>query len=174
MSPELIQAFTALTTGIYVLTVCEGEQRHGMSSSWVTQASGHPPLLLAAVNRRHVTHDIVVRTGEFVLNIIGERGKALEDYFYSAASRRPQNLDAVSWEESPRRLPLLRDAMANLECKVDARQPAGDHTLFVAAVTHVVWRGADRPVTSQDLAYVYVGEVVERAFSLCKPGDRAI
>jgi hypothetical protein len=40
--------------------------------------------------------------------------------------------------------------------------PAGDHTLFLAAVTEVVQRTADQLLTSQDLEYVYVGTVVKR------------
>src|SRR5436309_3309010 len=36
-------------------------------------------------------------TRRFALNVLGARGKHLEDYFYSPASRRPDNLDAVAW-----------------------------------------------------------------------------
>jgi flavin reductase (DIM6/NTAB) family NADH-FMN oxidoreductase RutF len=155
-------ALANLTTGIYVLTVRDGEHRHGMSSSWVTQVSGHPPLLMAAVDRRHHSHEIVQRTRRFALNVVGTRGKTLEDYFYSPASRRADNLDAVAWEDSPAGLPYLLDAMLNLECRVGDEHAAGDHTLFVAAVTHVAARAGDRPLTSLDLEYVYVGEVIRR------------
>src|SRR5439155_23939381 len=82
-------ALAALTTGIYVLTVRDGDRRHGMSSSWVTQVSGDPPLVAAAIDRRHFSHEVVERTRRFALNVIGARAKHLEDYFYSAASRRP-------------------------------------------------------------------------------------
>jgi len=163
MELALARALAALTTGIHVLTVRDGDRRHGMSSSWVTQVSGDPPLLMASVDRRHFTHDILARSGRFALNIVGERGRRLEDYFYSAASRRPDNLDAVAWDDSPDGLPLLRDAMVSLECRVGQAVEAGDHTLFVAAVERVTWHADDRPVTSQDLDYVYVGEVVRRA-----------
>ena len=162
MEPALARALAALTTGIYVLTVRQGDRRHGMSSSWVTQVSGDPPLLMASVDRRHSTHNILARSGRFALNIVGERGRRLEDYFHSAASRRPDNLDAVAWDDSPDGLPLLRDALATLECHVAQAIPAGDHTLFVATVERVNWRGDDRPLTSQDLDYIYVGEVVPR------------
>ena len=162
MDPHLVRGLAALTTGIYVLTVRDGGQRHGMSSSWVTQVSGDPPLLVAAVDRRHFTHDIVARTRRFALNVLGTAGRPLEDYFYSTASRRPDNLDAVDCEEGVDGLPLLRGAMASLECRVEAVHPAGDHTLFVASVRRVTWRRDDQPLTSQDLDYVYVGEVVRR------------
>jgi flavin reductase (DIM6/NTAB) family NADH-FMN oxidoreductase RutF len=52
--------------------------------------------------------------------------------------------------------------VANLECRVTERHVAGDHTVFVAEVTHSVLRNGDRPLTSQDLEYVYVGEVIRR------------
>jgi len=162
MHADVVRALAALTTGIYVLTVRDGDRRHGMSSSWVTQVSGDPPLVAAAIDRRHFSHDVVERTRRFALNVIGARAKHLEDYFYSAASRRPDNLDTVAREDSPDGLPLLRDAMATLECRVTAAQAAGDHTLFVASIERVTWRGDDRPLTSQDLDYVYVGEVVRR------------
>ncbi len=162
MDPNLVRALCALTTGIYVMTVRDGERRHGMSSSWVTQVSGEPLLLMAAVDSGHFTHDMVARSGRFALNIVGERARHLEDYFYSAASRRPDNLDGLACEDSPDGLPLLRDALASLECRVRARHPAGDHSLFVASVERVTWRGPDRPLSSQDLAYVYIGTVVKR------------
>ena len=49
------------------------------------------------------------------------------------------------------------------KCAVCVRHPAGDDSLFVASVEHMTYRGDDQPVTSQDLEYVYVGEVVRRA-----------
>src|ERR1700687_2906875 len=162
MNPELARAFAALTTGIYVLTVREGMQRHGMSSSWVTQVSGDPALLMAAVDRRHITHGVIERTGEFALHVLGQKSSHLEEYFYSPASRRPDNLDTVGCDDSPDGLPQLRDAMVSLECRVCDRHVACDHTLFIATVARVTWRHTDRPLTSQDLEYVYVGEVVQR------------
>lgn len=163
MDAELTAALASLTTGIYVMTVCEDDLRHGMSSSWVTQVSGAPPLIAASVDKGHLTCGIIERRGWFVLNVVGDRSRALEDYFYSSASRRPDNLEAVSWEPGASGLPLLTEAAFNLECRVRERHEAGDHVLFVAGIEHVVRRGPQTPITSQDLEYVYVGEVVKRA-----------
>jgi flavin reductase (DIM6/NTAB) family NADH-FMN oxidoreductase RutF len=162
MRPDLVAALSALTTGIYVMTVRDGERRHGMSSSWVTQVSGDPPLLIAAVDQRHSTHAILERTGRFALNVLGRNSRHLEDYFYSKDAQRPENLDGIACEDSADGLPLLREAMLSIVCQVRDRFPAGDHTLFVAAITEIVVRGTDQPLTSQDLEYVYVGTVVKR------------
>jgi len=163
MTPALGRALAALTTGIYVLTVRDQRCRHGMSSSWVTQVSGNPALLVAAVARGHLSHAMIARAGCFALNVLGQRGRHLEDYFYSPASRHADNLATIATDDSPDGVPLLRDAMASLECRVRDRHVAGDHTLFVAAVERVTWRETDRPLTSQDLEYVYVGQVVKRS-----------
>lgn len=160
----VLHALATLTTGIYVLTVREGERRHGMSSSWVTQVSGDPPLLMAAVDRAHRTHDVLARTGRFALNVVSTRCRHLEDYFYSAASRRPDNLEGVACEESPAGLPYLCEALSSLECRVRDRHVAGDHTLFVAEVGDAIVRSDGRPLTSLDLDYVYVGTVIPRPF----------
>ncbi|MBI3782077.1 MAG: flavin reductase [Deltaproteobacteria bacterium] len=162
MTPDLARAFASLTTGIYVLTAADGDQAHGMSASWVTQVSGEPPLLLVAVGRRHLSHDLIARVGWFGINVVGRRSRHLEDYFFSDAARRPGNLDMVVWEASRHGVPLLCDALVNLECRVNERVEVGDRTLFVGAIETVVWRGTDAPLTSQDLSYVFVGEIVHR------------
>jgi flavin reductase (DIM6/NTAB) family NADH-FMN oxidoreductase RutF len=163
MDPQLAQAFSELTTGIYVLTVSEGEHKHGMSSSWVTQVSGDPPLLMAAVDKRHFSHGMIERQGVFGLNVIGQNGKELEDYFFSAASRQPDNLAPFAYELGTTGVPLLTRAMAVFECRVISNYPAGDHTLFVSAIVRAAVREpADRPLTSLDLPYVYVGTVIQR------------
>jgi flavin reductase (DIM6/NTAB) family NADH-FMN oxidoreductase RutF len=162
MDQNLITAFSALTTGIYVMTVRDGDRRHGMSSSWVTQVSGDPPLLMAAVDQRHFTHAILARTRRFALNVLGRKGRHLEDYFFSKGAQRPDNLDGIACDDSADGLPLLREAMLNIACEVREQLPAGDHTLFVAAITEVVARAADQPLTSQDLRYVYVGTVIAK------------
>jgi flavin reductase len=164
MDAQRARAFAALTTGIYVLTVRDGEHRHGMSSSWVAQVSGDPPLLMAAVDREHQTHAVLARTGCFALNVLGRRGRHLEDYFYSSAAQRPDNLETIACDPSPAGLPYLRGALASLECRVRDQHVAGDHTLFVAEVTDALLRADDRPLTSLDLDYVYVGTVIRRPF----------
>jgi flavin reductase (DIM6/NTAB) family NADH-FMN oxidoreductase RutF len=158
MNDDIARAMASLTTGIYVLTAAEGTNRHGMSSSWVTQVSGEPPLIMAAVDRGHFSNGMVARRKAFGLNIVGNRGKELEDYFYSAKARRADNLDVFECEVSPAlKLPWLKLAMVSIEARVVDEIIAGDHTLFVGEVAGARLRTGDRPLTSLELDYVYVG-----------------
>jgi flavin reductase (DIM6/NTAB) family NADH-FMN oxidoreductase RutF len=129
-----------------------------MSSSWVTQVSGEPPLFMAAVDVQHFSGQVVARTGVFGLNVVGHRSRHLEDYFLSPASRRPDNLDQVAFELSPSlAVPWLKDAAGSIEARVVDAVTAGDHRLLIAQPVGVRVNRADRPLTSLDLDYVYLG-----------------
>jgi flavin reductase (DIM6/NTAB) family NADH-FMN oxidoreductase RutF len=158
MEKDLAQAMSALTTGIYVLTVANAGQHHGMSSSWVTQVSGEPVLFSAAVDHNHFSRPIIARTGVFGLNIVGTLGKALEDYFYSPRAKRPDNLTDIEYELSPKLgVPWLHLAAVSIEARVVNSFIAGDHTIFVAEPAGVIVRQSARPLTSLELDYVYLG-----------------
>ena len=165
MNNDIARAMASLTTGIYVLTVDDGAARHGMSSSWVTQVSGEPPLIMAAVDREHFSNAMVTRAKAFALNVVGARGKELEDYFYSAKAKRPENLEPFDCDRSPiLGMPWLKLAMVSIEARVVDEKIAGDHTLFIGEPVTVRIAAGDRPLTSLDLDYVYVGgkSVIQR------------
>jgi flavin reductase (DIM6/NTAB) family NADH-FMN oxidoreductase RutF len=165
MDNNLARAMAGLTTGIYVLTTQENGQCHGMSSSWVAQVSGEPVMFTTAVDNAHFSRAVVERTGAFGLNIVGRRGRELEDYFYSSRARRDNNLDAIEFELSPTlAVPWLKLAMIALEARVVDSRVAGDHAIFIASPVGVRIGANDRPLTSLDLDYVYLGgrQVVAR------------
>jgi flavin reductase (DIM6/NTAB) family NADH-FMN oxidoreductase RutF len=158
MDNNLARAMAGLTTGIYVLTTQENGRCHGMSSSWVAQVSGEPAMFTAAVDNAHFSNSAIARTGAFGLNIVGRRGKELEDYFYSPRARRDNNLDPFEFELSPGlAVPWLKLAMIALEARVTDSHVAGDHTIFIASPVGVRLGPNDRPLTSLELDYVYLG-----------------
>jgi len=165
MDNNFARAMAALTTGIYVLTTQENGRCHGMSSSWVAQVSGEPVMFTAAVDNSHFSNGVIARTGAFGLNVVGRRGRELEDYFYSPRARRDNNLDGIEFELSPTlSVPWLKLAMVAIEARVVDSRVCGDHTIFVASLVSVRVSANDRPLTSLDLDYVYLGgkQVVAR------------
>lgn len=153
----LIEELKEITNGIYVLTARRGDVRHGMSSSWVTQISGEPPLVMASVDAKHVSYGLVRATRRFGLNVVGRRARRIEDFFYSPAAKAENNLASFETIEAPSGVPLLADAMVTFDCAVEQEITAGDHTLFVARVEWATRRSADHPLTSLDLEYAYLG-----------------
>lgn len=153
----LIEELKELTTGIYVLTARRDGIRHGMSSSWVTQVSGEPPLVMASVDRDHFSHRLIHATRRFGLSVVGRQSRSLEDFFYSSAAKAESNLDRFTTVDAPSGVPLLAEALVGFDCAVEQEIEAGDHTLFVARVEWARRGQTDVAVTSLDLDYVYLG-----------------
>lgn len=129
-----------------------------MVASWVTQVSGEPPLLMASVDQRHLSHSVIGQLGAFGLNVVGRRSRHLEEYFYPPSARGPDNLGGLDYELSPRLgVPWLKLATVCIEAQVKQSFAAGDHTLFVAEIAGTRAGANDRPLTSLDLDYVYLG-----------------
>ncbi|GIW41652.1 MAG: hypothetical protein KatS3mg076_2229 [Candidatus Binatia bacterium] len=133
-----------------------------MSSSWVTPVSSRPPLLVLAVGRERRARTLLEESRRFALHVVGENSRWLEDRFYAEASGSSAPLASLGFEVHPFGVPVLEGAPVVLLCRVEDLRPVGDHVLFVARLEDVVERAAERPVTSQDLPYVYVGRVVPR------------
>jgi len=153
----LIEELKEVTTGIYVLTARRGDTRHGMSSSWVAQVSGEPPLIAVSVDRSHFSHGLIRATQRFGLNVVGRASRGLEDFFYSSAGRAENNLGGFATIEAASGVPLLVDALVGFDCVVEQEIETGDHTLFVARVESARRGALDEPLTSLDLEYVYLG-----------------
>ena len=74
---------------------------------------------MAAVDNHHFSRAMVASAGAFGFNIVGQRGKELEDYFYSARSRKPDNLEGLGYALSPTlKMPWLDLAMISIEARV--------------------------------------------------------
>lgn len=157
---EWPQVFASFVTGIYILTVGTVDAAHGMSASWIVQLSGNPPLLGAAVGRGSRTHAEIVAQRRFALNVVGQRSRFLQDHFHAAASRGTGHFRGLRVDASPSGLPWLPDALLNVDCEVVGQYPVGDRTLFVAQASVWRWGEADRPLTSLDLPYVFVGKLI--------------
>nr|WP_198545643.1 MULTISPECIES: flavin reductase family protein [Amycolatopsis] len=138
----LRQVLGQFATGVTVLTA-GGADAHGMTANALSSVSLEPPLLLCCVSRAARMHAAIVGAGSFAVNILAAGQQELSKYF--ADWRRPDGMaqfDAVGWTAGDRTgAPLLRDALAWLECELDEVLAGGDHSIFLGRVV-AAGRGA--------------------------------
>src|SRR3954447_6100094 len=75
------QALGRIPSGLYILTVRNGDRATGMLASWVQQAGFEPPMLTVAVNRERYVGDWIESSGRFALNQLAHGSKALIRHF---------------------------------------------------------------------------------------------
>lgn len=133
VSPERFRRVLGrLAAGVCVVTSRDEEGgRHGLTATSVCSVSLEPPLVLVVLERDANTHAIVERAGIFGVNFL-ERGQAaVAERFATAPDDKFEGIPA---EEGPGGAPILRGALAWLECVVVRSVPAGDHTVFIGRV----------------------------------------
>lgn len=130
-------------TGVTVVTAANAEGLFGMTASAVTSLSMDPPMLLVCLNSKSNTCAAVSAIGRFAVNILGEEHGLVAQRF---ATQAPDKFDAVGVTLGPLGSPLLRDALARLECRVVQEVTGGSHRVFLAEVAHAE-AGEGTPLT---------------------------
>lgn len=121
-------------SGVAVVTTLRPDGRPcGLTVSAVSSVSLDPTLLLVCVDRDSRSHDCVLSSGFFAVNVLGEAaGPALARRF--AGRGESDKFEGVPWQAAATGAPLLEGALAWMDCRVTGSLPGGDHTIFLGEV----------------------------------------
>lgn len=108
-----------------------------MAVAWIIPVSVNPPLLAMSIRPERYSHDLIMGTGEFVVNVpifkmaqkvlfCGRRSGRNHDKF-KEASLSTQKAKKVN-------VPIIKECVAHLECKLVRTMEIGDHTLIIGQV----------------------------------------
>jgi len=125
-------------TGVAIVTTWDGERPWGTTVNSFTSVSLRPPLVLVAFDRsRRITSGLRA-SGRYAVNILGEDQQGLSDCFAGGPGPAPApgrgELCGAAWLTGPTGMPLLKAAIASLECTIVDVHTAGDHVLYIARV----------------------------------------
>jgi 3-hydroxy-9,10-secoandrosta-1,3,5(10)-triene-9,17-dione monooxygenase reductase component len=155
-----------LPTGVTVVTAHYRGGPVGMSSNSVTSVSLDPPLILFCPSRTSKTWPKIHESGSFCVNIFAAHQEEVSRQFSRVGVDR---FAGVSWHERVSG-PALDEAVAWIECAIDAEYPGGDHLIVVGAVSRLeVREGEVEPLVFFRGRY---GSFSGQAGSVTSPGDR--
>lgn len=131
-------ALRLIIPGVVALVTTEYRGRMDVTTvSWLAPAGREPPLLAVAIHPSTLCHDLIKRSGEFVVNI---PSPDVLNQVVTCGRLSGNDVDKFARTglvlAEPRivRAPLIDQCIGHLECAVvNAYQP-GDHTLFIGEV----------------------------------------
>ena len=159
---EFRKALACFATGITVITLDSENEVHGMTANAFTSVSLDPMLVLVCVDQRARTHAHLHAKKRFGVNILSEDQRAISEY-YARPTRthdRAAEEAGAAFERTALGTPVLRGALAYLECRLHSAQDAGDHTIFIAQVEDVV-ANQGRPLLFFESKYRKIGPSVD-------------
>jgi flavin reductase (DIM6/NTAB) family NADH-FMN oxidoreductase RutF len=159
---EFRTALGCFATGVTIITLdLEGEVQ-GMTANAFSSVSLAPPLLLVCVDHSARTHAHMHAKKRFGINILAEHQREISEYYARPihSHEHAEEEEAVArFDRTAKGTPILRGALAYLECRLQSAEEAGDHTIFIAEVEDVVVRQGE-PLLYFRSKYRKVGEEV--------------
>ncbi len=138
-SADFRRALGCFATGVTIITLDDNGEVHGMTANAFTSVSLDPPLVLVCVDHKARTHAHLHARKRFGVNVLAEGQRAVSDYYARAERSHAEAEEAgASFDRTPHGTPVLHDALAYLECRLETVYEAGDHSIFIAEVEDVV------------------------------------
>lgn len=151
-SGGLNQALFEVTHGLYVLTAVRGGKSNGQCLDAAMQITNAPPRITIGVGKKSLTHEMILETGEFVLNAIDREDPSAADVVRRFGFQSGRDVDKFAdftYEKGENGAPILPDTKAFYECTVlpEFTVDLETHTLFVASVDRAGTKEEGEPLT---------------------------
>lgn len=123
-------------SGVSVVTSAAGEESNGLTVSAFNSLSLEPPLILVCVHKDSNTIPMIEESGIFAVSILNSEQAHLSDRF---AGRIPlaegeDRFTGVDTFTAMTGAPILKDAVAWLDCRVHTRHDGSTHWIYIGQV----------------------------------------
>jgi flavin reductase (DIM6/NTAB) family NADH-FMN oxidoreductase RutF len=118
-------------TGVTVVTGHGPDGPSGLAANSFTSVSLEPPLVLVCMAHESTTWPVIRASGRFAVNILGEHQ---EETCRRFGARSGDRFEGVGWTTGKTGSPILHEAIAYVDCIIDAEHEAGDHVIVVGRV----------------------------------------
>jgi flavin reductase (DIM6/NTAB) family NADH-FMN oxidoreductase RutF len=139
------------TTGVTVVaTLDNAGQPRGITVSSFASVSLEPPMILCCVANNAQCASAFRESDHFSVNILTASQRLLSSRFAQRTENKWHGLEFDTWTSG---VPILRDCLANLECRKVEDIDAGDHRILVGLVLGLAQRSDEAPLIYYRGAY---------------------
>jgi flavin reductase (DIM6/NTAB) family NADH-FMN oxidoreductase RutF len=123
---------------VALITCCDKNgQPNVLSVTWTMPVSHEPPIIAVSIAPSRYSYSLLLESGEFVLNIVGQSFLRAVETCGSCSGKSADKfaMAGLHTEKSHCvRPPRIAGALGYLECHIEERRTVGDHSLFLAKV----------------------------------------
>jgi flavin reductase (DIM6/NTAB) family NADH-FMN oxidoreductase RutF len=143
----LAAALGRIASGLFIVTARRGEAETGMLASWVQQCSFDPPQVSMCLRQGREINAWLEVGSPFTINILEDDGNTdLIVHFGRGFGIDEPAFEGLEVERPDGAAPVLKDALAYLDCRVISRYAVGDHELFIGRVVAGATHGDGKPM----------------------------
>jgi flavin reductase (DIM6/NTAB) family NADH-FMN oxidoreductase RutF len=132
---------------VTLITVGRAPNRTGLTATAVVSLTDTPPTLLVCVNRNASGHAPITAERSFAVNILAADQEALAMRFSGKAGLEGEDrFDSEHWTTLVTGAPILKGALASLDCEVVEEHGYPTHSVFVGRVKAGLTRDGGEPM----------------------------
>jgi len=129
---EFRNALGTYATGVTIITAAGTDGKpYGLTCNSFASVSLNPPLVLWSLVRYSSSLNAFQNATHFAVNVLGASQQALSNKF---AKSSDEKFVGVEWSPGLGNAPLLKECVANFQCRSVNRYYGGDHVIFLGAV----------------------------------------
>jgi len=125
-----------------MVTVGDGEKRDNIITiAWAGTINSDPAMVSISVRKSRYSHDLLIKNGEFAINLVTKELTYAMDYCGVKSGRDMDKFDVMKLtrgKASTISVPVIEESPLNIECKVAQVIELGSHDMFLAEVTAVL------------------------------------
>ena len=145
------KALFKISYGLYVLTANENGKDNGCIINTAQLLTDEPRRITVAVNKKNLTHDMIVSTGKFNISVLTDKApfETYKEFGFVSGRDKDKLADtAIEFSRADNGVVYINSNVnAYISGKVIASQDYGTHTLFTAEVTAARMIGEGDSVT---------------------------
>lgn len=135
LGEELINRVTwKIPNALALVGSRSGDERNGMTTSWITQLSMEPVLIGIGVDNKAVTHRLISEGKSFTVNLWNAEETKVFVKFSKPAAYENGTLNGRAVREGVTGAPIFEEAVAWMDCGLRQTVDLGTHTLFIGEV----------------------------------------
>lgn len=121
-------------TGVTVVATCEGQAPVGLTVNAFASISLDPPLVMISIDKHSHLHDAIPQARIFAVSMLTTEQQELSKRFAGQTGDRTDRFRGVNWRTEATGAPILSDALAWVDCRVEAIYDGGDHSIILGRV----------------------------------------
>ena len=142
----------SLAGAVNIITSHHSGHSYGMTATAVCSATANPPTVLICVNKLASTHDAVLKSKVFCVNVLRAEDWELSTSFSGAQSGEGR-FKSRNWSKLATGSPVLVDSLVSFDCRVAKHLAHGTHTIFLGEVEQVLVGKKGKPLLYSEGQY---------------------
>lgn len=127
-----------LSYGLFVLSARDETKDNGCIINTAIQAASDPNMISVCVNRANLTHDIIMKTGEFTVSVLDQKAdfEIFRRFGFQSGRSADKFADFAGCKRGNNGIFIVTEGTnAFISVKVEKTVDLGSHTMFIGKVT---------------------------------------